>query len=447
MSTIGLIVLLLSVGLGALFVLFFAVLGILYTTRRTPLRRVRGFGGDTDAPDVADPLFLRTVSLVTRTPMQAGNVVDVFGDGRETFARLWDDLAGAERTITIAIYYAEPGNVARLLQETLEERARAGVAVFFLYDAFGAGELGDAYFQSLMQAGVRVASYRPVRWYSLHKAQERSHLRGLVIDARLAYTGGLGIADQWLGDGRQSGSWRDTNVRFAGPAVQQLQAAFITSWVEATGDLLTSRDLLPDGAGMAMAGERPSTAGADSGSCAGLLFSAPSLGSTSAERVLALSIAGARRRLYLTSAYFVPDDDFRGLLASAARRGVDVRLLVPGAHSDVPLAREAGRAQYDPLLSAGVRIYEYSPAMVHAKTLVADGCWSLVGTMNFDNRSLALNNEVVLLVSDAGIGARLESLFRADLERSEEIDLVRFRRRSWIQRAREGIGTIVSRLL
>jgi cardiolipin synthase len=258
-------------------------------------------------------------------------------------------------------------------------------------------------------------------------------VRGIVIDGRIGWTGGFGIDDKWLGDGHTGGGWRDTNVRFEGPAVRQLQAAFAAAWTEATGVLLTGRatvDRYEDGV-----------------ATAGLLNASPTLGSTPAERFLALSVSGAQKTLYITNAYFAPDDNFVELLARAARRGVDVRLLVAGPRTDVRMSRTAGRARYEQLLATGVRIYEWQPSTLHAKTFVVDGLWSSVGTMNFDNRSLALNDEVTLIVLDSAFGQRMDAIFLDDLRRSREIELARFRQRGWIARVGEWVARFLTRLL
>ncbi len=417
---------------------FFAVLGMLLVTRGTPLSYVAVVGGHGRPPAVSQPEFAETFSLFTGSELQPLPSAELYTRGDSTFERLWADLRSARELLTIEIYYAEPGRVADHLAATLAERARAGVRVFFLYDAFGAGPLGDAYFDRLRAAGVRVAPFRPVRWYTLHKAQQRAHVRAIVVDGRVAWTGGLGIADMWLGDGRHAGSWRDTEVRFTGPAARRLQAAFLTNWIEATGELLAGPLFFPTGSDTSP----PATTAR-----AALVHSVPALGSTDAERLLALSIIGARRTLYVTTAYFVPDDDFRRLLVHAARRGVDVRVLVPGEHVDVPLTRYAGRDHYEELLRGGVRVFEYGPSMLHAKTLVADGVWNLVGTMNFDNRSLALNNEVVLAVQDEHLGATLDSIFADDLRYASEVELNRFASRSIVERIRERVSALIARLL
>ena len=278
-----------------------------------------------------------------------------------------------------------------------------------------------------------VVPFRPLRFSTLYVLQNRSHVRGIVIDGRVGWTGGFGIDDKWLGDGRTGGAWRETNVRFEGPAVRQLQAAFAAAWTEATGVLVTGRATVDRYEGGV--------------ATAGLLYASPTLGSTAAERFLALSIAGARKTLYVTNAYFAPDENFVALLIQAAHRGVDVRILVGGPHTDVRAARLAAHARYEALLDAGVRVYEWQPSTLHAKTFVVDGLWSSVGTMNFDNRSLALNDEVTLMVLDAGVGRRMDAIFLEDLRYAKEITAEEFRRRPWAERLAEWGANLLTRVI
>ena len=418
----------------------FAVIGVQFVTRGTPLSHVRRLGGRGDAPPAAAE-FRRTAALLSGVAIAPGNRVEVLSNGDETYPRLYRELAAARRLVFVQMYYANPGRVADTMRTLLIDAARRGVRTYFLVDAFGSQNLGGGYLDTLRAGGVRVAALRPLRWYTLDKVTRRSHVRVLTIDGRVGYTGGFGIDDKWLGDGRHKNQWRDTNVRFIGPAVEQLEAAFAASWAEATGELLTGEALFAD------ADAGASGAGADSAVFAGLLFAEPTIGSTPAERFLALSIAGARRTLYVANSYFVPDDDFRRLLTEAARRGVDVRILTTSDETDIKTTWYAGRARYEELLAAGVRIYEYQPTMMHAKTLVTDGVWSTVGTMNFDNRSRAYNDESNLVDHDAAVGAVMDSVFLADLRYATEVRLAEFRHRRWTERVLEIASTLVSRLL
>lgn len=414
-------------------VLCLALIGVLHLTRGTAVQHVRGVGADGLPIGVGEPQFPLVATMMTGAWMTSGNRVEVMLNGDGTYPRLWDDLRSAEQSITLQLYYGAPGRMADTLGEILLERAKAGVRVFVLYDAFGTVDIPVEHRDRLRAGGIIVEPFRPIRLSTLHLTQNRSHVRGIVIDSRVGWTGGFGIDDKWLGDGRSNGSWRETNVRFEGPAVRQLQAAFVAAWVEATGVMFTGRaTLAPQENGVTWAA---------------LLYTAPTLGSTAAERFFALSIAGARKTLYITNAYFAPDRNFVELLAAAARRGVDVRILTAGARTDVNIVRLAGRAWYDMLLEAGVRVYEWQPSTLHAKTFVIDGEWFTIGSMNFDNRSMALNDESTLMVLDRTVGEEMNRIFIDDLRYAEEITTARFRQRSWFQRMAERGANLLSRLL
>ena len=421
-----------------------ALVGLPHVFRAPLVRNVMARGA-TGAPPAFDaPAFSSAFALVTGTPLTSGNRVQVLSNGDETYARLWQDLRAARRSITVQMYYIGPGAITDSTGRILAERARAGVVVFFLYDAFGAETMPAQLLDTLRAAGVRVAAFRPIRWYALDRGNHRSHIRGIVIDGSVGYTGGFGFDDKWLGRGRKRREWRETNVRFEGPATAQLQATFVAQWAEATGVLH---------GGSLMSGEdlpRPTSTDSPAtgdGVTAALLYSPSLSGSTAAERLFAISIASARRNLYITNAYFVPHADFVALLSDAARRGVDVRVLTNGWRSDVATTWLAGRSRYETLLLAGVRIYEYEPTTLHAKTFVADGVWTAIGTANFDNRSLAYNTEDLLVVRDASLGATMDSLFVLDLRYSDEIQLGTFRQRSWWLHIRERAASLIADLL
>ena len=422
----------------ALLFLLFAAIGILYVTRGTPLSRVSAVGHREASPlTVGDSQFLWTLELLGKLALTPGNAVEVLHNGDETYPRLWEDLRAARRSLTLQFYYMNPGSLADTLQAILIDRARAGVHVLLLIDAFGAAKIDDDYLDRLREAGVHVAIFRPMRWYKMHKASHRSHIRVVVIDGETAYTGGFGIDDKWLGDGRREGQWRETNVRFRGPAVSQLQATFAAGWVEATGTLLIGDAFFP----------RREFIEEDGAMRAAVLHAAPTIGSTAAERFLALTIVGASRLLYVSNSYFVPDDDFRRLLGEVARRGVDVRVLTASEKSDITTTWLAGRYKYEELLRAGVRIYEYQPAMMHAKTIVVDGMFSSIGTMNIDNRSLSFNDESNLIAVGPGVGGVLVEAFLEDLRYAREIRLEEWERRPWTEKVKEWGAHMVSRLL
>jgi len=414
-------------------ILSLALVGFLHLTRGTAVRHVQGVAADGIPLAVSEPEFPLMATMATGAWLTQGNRVEVMLNGDDTYPRLWDDLRSARGSITLQLYYGAAGRMADTLAQILLERARAGVRIRVLYDAFGTIDIPVSHRDALRAGGIMVEVFRPIRLSTLHLAQNRSHVRGIVIDSLIGWTGGFGIDDKWFGDGRTRESWRETNVRFVGPAVRQLQAAFVAAWVEATGVMLTGRvTLSPQENGV---------------TAAGLLYTSPTLGSTAAERFFALSIAGARKTLYITNAYFAPERSFIELLTAAARRGVDVRILTAGPRTDINVVRWAGRIWYDGLLDAGVRVYEWQPSMLHAKTFVVDGEWFTIGSMNFDNRSLALNDEATLMVRDRTLGTQMDGIFLDDLQSADEITADSFRRRSWLQRIAERGANLITRLL
>ena len=426
----------LSMTLGMIALCILALIGLLSLTRGTPLRRVV-YGARSAPPAVSDSSFRDLMGVFIGTHIEPGHRIEQLLNGDGTYPRLWSDLRAARRTITVQMYFSKPGVVADTLAAILSERAKSGVRVLLLLDAFGSQSLKKSWAKGLSQAGVEVRVLRKLKWYSLHNASDRSHARVVVVDGKIGYTGGFGLADYWLGNGHSKDQWRDSNVRFEGPAVIGLQAAFAAAWVESSGELLVGEPFFPrrgfrEGPGTAMAG---------------LLFLSPTTGSTAAERFLALTIASATRTLYVTNSYFVPDDDFRDLLVASAKRGVDVRILTASKETDVKMTWYAGRARYEELLAGGIRVYEYQPTMIHSKTIVADGLWGSIGSMNFDNRSLAFNNETNLVVWDRAFGATLDSTYLDDLKRSREIVLPEFKKRSWTDRIVELGASAFSRLL
>jgi cardiolipin synthase len=410
-----------------------AFMGLLSAVKGTPVRAV-GTMPSSPQPPTDSRAFRDGMELVSKTTLLPGHRVEVFTNGDETYPRLWEDLRSARESITMQMYYCEEGRMADTLSEILCERAHAGVKVMLLYDAFGSS-FKKTYLDGLQKAGVKAVSFRPLKIVAVRTMQNRAHMRVVCVDGRVGYTGGFGISDKWFGNGRDKDQWRDTNVRFTGPAVRQLQAGFVACWAEATGDLLVGDMLFP-----AIEPE-------SSGAVAGLLHCSPSVGSTEAERFFALSIASARKRLYITNSYFVPDKEFRLLIAGAARRGVDTRVLTAGMSSDVKSTLYASRARYEELLEAGVRIYEYRETMMHAKSIVVDGNWSAAGSMNADNRSLSFNEETVLMMLDEALGATLEKHFTDDIAHADEIDLATFRKRGAMARLKEHATHLVWRVL
>jgi cardiolipin synthase A/B len=414
-----------------------ALIGFLDAVKGTPVKRVIGLGG-ARLPGVREPGFHPSMELVSRTSLARGHRAEFFWNGDQTYPRLWQDLRGAKQSITLQMYYCKPGGMADTLSGILIERAQNGVDVLVLYDAWGSS-WKKQFVKRLEAGGVRIEKFRPVSLMALNIINHRAHVRVVCIDGRIGWTGGFGIDDKWYGDGRTPGQWRDSNVRFTGPAVSQLQSAFTACWAEATNELLVGERVYPV--------NDENTDGADGPLLAGLLHGSPSVGSTEAERFFALSIASAREKLYITNSYFVPDGDFRRLICNAAQRGVDTRILTVSDETDVKSTWYAGRARYEQLLEAGVRIFEYQQTMMHAKTIVVDGHWCAVGSMNADNRSLSFNEETVLLMLDDDASATIEQHFLDDMAHSEEILLDAFRQRGMLTRVKEIVSYAFWRLL
>jgi len=396
---------------------------------------VRTVVTESPLPAASDPAFGELVGMASDAPLIGGNRVEVLLDAT-VYARMIADIAGARLAVTVFLYFCEPGALGDAFAAALGRAAARGARVHLLGDGYGCGKYLDEVGPGLEGAGASVARLRPVHWYALHRAQHRNHGRSVVVDGAVAYTGGFGMSDKWSG-GPGGEAWRDTNVRLTGPVVARLESAFLASWAEATGALVTGKGLL----------DIESTRAVEGSTRAGVLVSRPGLGPTQAERWLALSIAGARETLYIANSYFVPTHEILALLVDAARRGVDVRILLPGPINDIPSTKWAGQSYFGDLLEAGVRIFEYQPTMMHAKTLVVDGTWVGVGSVNLDNRSLRLNEEWALIAQDDTLGAVMDSIFLTDLERSRERTIAVHRARPLTDRLKELAVRLVAPLL
>jgi cardiolipin synthase A/B len=359
--------------------------------------------------DVSSPDFLRAMEALTGAPVSLGNDLEVLINGDRIFPAFLKTIAEATRTLNLLTFVYWRGDIAVEVADALIERSKAGVRCNVLLDAFGAARMDDRLIEAMQAAGVQVERFRPIGLLTLGRADHRTHRKILVADGRVGMTGGVGIASEWTGDAQSPDHWRDTHVRVRGPVVRALQGAFIENWLEATGELLCGPDYLP---------ELPAV---DDGAPMQLVVSNAGVGHTATEAMYYLAIASSRTSVKLTTAYFAPRASFVHALAEAARRGVDVQIVVPGPYMDKPIVREAGRGVYQALIDAGVRIYEYQPTMLHVKALVVDGCWCSVGSANFDNRSFSLNDEATLCVQSSQVARILEEAFADDVNRSKLI--------------------------
>jgi cardiolipin synthase len=365
-------------------------------------------------PDMTlgEPSFFPTIEAHTDAPIIGGTRVDILLNGDETFPAMLRDIKGATQTITFAQYLYEDGSIAYELAKAFAERCRAGVVVNILLDSHGTNtpaEIPDM----MRNAGCQVELFRRVEApqvifiWKLLRYNYRNHRRILVIDGRIGFTGGYGISEAWTGDGRTTDHWRETNARIEGPIVKNLQSAFAESWLEATGALLGGDHYFP----------RLEPRGKIS---AQIVKSSPVGGSFQNYMLFLISIASARKSILITNPYFIPDDRMVNVLLEAAARGVRVSVLVPDK-IDHKIVYRASRRNYGRLLLGGIQIFEYLPALMHAKTMVVDGILATIGSTNFDNRSFALNEELNLTVYDSAFAHRLEEIFDEDLKHAKKI--------------------------
>ncbi len=371
-----------------------------------------------------DDQFMRTMSALFTAPCEGGNRVTALRNGDEIFPAMFDAMGSAHRTITFETFIYWSGDMGRRFSEALSERARAGVAVHVLLDWFGSLPLNDAVLDSMREAGVQVTRYHEPRFVRPHHTNHRTHRKLLVVDGRVGFTGGVGIADEWTGDAQDAGHWRDSHFRVEGPAVAGLQRAFMDNWVKATGEVLHDEAYFPP---LQPAGDA---------NCQ-VFQSSPQGGSDSVRLMFLLAITAARRSIRLSTAYLVPDRHCMAALRAAHARGVSVEVIVPGEHNDSDLVRLVSRARYGVLLREGIRIYEYQPTMYHTKLMVVDDVWVSVGSANFDNRSFRLNDEVNLNVYDRELAQQQSEWFEEDKQRSSLIVLDDWARRPLTQRVKE----------
>jgi len=377
-------------------------------------------------PDLqlGEPSFFPTLEAYTSAPITGRNAVDFLLNGEEIFPALIEAVHSARKSITYAQYFFEDGPVARELVEAFAERCRAGVGASILLDAFGSLDMPAEHIERMKSSGCHVVMFRPLSPLAWNRSNKRNHRRILVVDGRLGFTGGSGVSRKWMGNGRVENHWRDTDVRVRGPIVEYLQGAFAENWLEATGVALGGPDYFP----------WPIEARGSVESQ--IVRSSPAGGSVAMYTMFLLAMASARRTIYITNPYFVPDDKMIGTLVQARQRGVRVVLLLPGA-IDHNLVRQASRSQLGRLLQAGVQVYEYRAALLHSKTMVIDSMWATVGSTNLDRRSFELNEELNLVVYNGEIARRLERVFVDDLERSRQITYEQWKNRGIVSRVLE----------
>lgn len=372
----------------------------------------------------ASPDFERALGSLLGPGIVGGNAVTELLNGDQIFPPMLAAIQGAKKSITFETYIYWSGDIGKQFADALSERARAGVRVHVLLDWVGSAKMDESYLTEMKEAGVQIEKFHKPHWYNLARLNNRTHRKLLVVDGQVGFTGGVGIAPQWMGNAQDPDHWRDSHYLVRGPVVAQMQATFLDNWLKVTGKVLHGALYFPP---IAPAGAQK----------AQMFSSSPSSGSESMQLMYHLAITAAERSIDLSVAYFVPDELTQKHLMDALARGVRVRFITPGEHTDTDTVKAASRATWGPLLQAGALIYEYQPTMYHCKVMIVDQLLVSVGSTNFDNRSFRLNDEANLNVYDAAFARRQTEVFEDDLKRSRRVTYEEWLNRPLREKAHE----------
>ena len=373
---------------------------------------------------VDDPSFIKSLGVLLGPSIIGGNRFEALNNGEEIFPSMLQAIRSAQKTINFETYIYWSDEIGREFSDALSERAQNGVKVHLLIDAVGSSRMDQVALDKMRRAGVEIRKYRPLHWYTLARFNNRTHRKLLVVDGKIGFTGGVGIADQWTGDAQNPQHWRDMHFRVEGPVVAQIQAVAIDNWIKATGKVLHGDDYFPP---LEKMGE----------GSAQMFSSSPTGGSESMQLMYLLAFTAAQHSIYIASSYFVPDELMRETLVSALQRGVKVKIIVPGRHMDVEVVRRASRALWGDLLQAGAEIYEYQPTMYHCKMIIVDELLVSVGSTNLDERSLRLNDEANLNIYDRDFALEQIATFQQDLQHARNISYEEWRSRPLGEKALE----------
>lgn len=377
--------------------------------------------------------FLRELEALSDARIGARNSIEVLANGENYYAAELEAIRNARRSVNLEAYMFQRGEISKQFIDALSERARGGVHVKVVVDAIGSLSTPKGYFKAIRDAGGAMEWYHPLRWYSIFRSNNRTHRELLIIDGQTAFIGGAGIADHWVYAKKDEPRWRDNMYRVRGDAVVPMQGAFVENWLEASGQIITGPDYF-------------SFTPSDGTTPALVINSSPSAGTSTRARVLFQTlVAASKKRLDIVTPYFLPDDSLRDELLRARRRGVEVRILVPGDKSDHSITRSSSRSKYGPLLLEGAKIYEYEPAMIHQKLLVVDGLWVVVGSTNFDSRSFGLNDEVNLAARDPKLAEELIRDYERDIAQSKIVFYQEWKKRPVWERVQEWVGWLLER--
>jgi cardiolipin synthase len=383
---------------------------------------------------VDDPQFFRSMGMLLGPDIVGGNRVRALNNGDEIFPAMLEAIREARKTVLFETFIYWSGAIGEEFAQALSERARAGVRVHVLLDWVGSLKVDNRLVDTMRDAGVEVHRFHPLRWYNLGRINNRTHRKLLIVDGRVGFTGGVGIAPPWTGHAQDEEHWRDSHYRVEGPVVAQMQSVMLSNWSKTTGRILHGEDYFPP----------PREAGPQQ---AQMFHSSPSGGSESMQLMYLIAITASVKTLDIASAYFVPDPMARVALVAALKRGVRVRVITPGRKIDQQTVRHASRALWGELLEAGLEMYVYQPTMYHCKMVVADGLLSSVGSTNFDPRSFHLNDEANLNVYDREFAAHLTQVFEEDLRRCTRVTLQDWQRRPPLEKARERVAAWLAPVL
>jgi len=379
---------------------------------------------------ISDDTLINTLSVLTDAPIVSGGDVEILNNGNEFFPRLYSDIENATTSIHLSTYIWKEGTVSDEMLALLTKKAQQGVKVRIILDGFGAKTITDKELGALKNAGGEVSWFHAARFGTLTKYHKRNHARAIVIDEKIAYTGGMAVADYWTGNAQDPEHWRDMMFRLTGPQVTQSQQTFNALWEITSGEVLIATPVVSDDTSLRSLGKTNLTPDEDIEQLSVFLIT---------------SITAAKESLYITTPYMILDERMEHALVGAKMRGVDVKILVPGEVIDSKLVQSASQSYYKALLKNDIEIYEYNPTMIHSKTIVIDGVWSMIGSANIDTRSTFFNVENLIAVQDANFGKKLQETFFKDLEVSKQITLADWKDRSIIRKIMEPLCSIIDK--
>jgi cardiolipin synthase len=374
--------------------------------------------------------FRLTMGGITGSPIFGGNKLEILNNGDEFYPRMLHEIAQARESITMEQYIYWDSDIGLRFAEAFAERAAAGVPVKLLVDAIGSSNIGERILKTLEQSGCELAWFRPIKWYTLNRANFRTHRKSVIVDGRVAFTGGAGIAEHWCGGATCPEEWREMQVCVTGPAAIVLQSGFAQNWLVATGEMITGEHFFPEHENRGDVAIQT-------------ILSSPNAGAGAAGSMYLLALQCAQESIYIANPYFIPSRQVIAILSHLSKRGVDIRLMLSGEHCDTWWARQNSIRLYGDLMQAGVRIYEYEPTMLHQKYMAIDRRWATIGTTNFDNRSFALNEETNVCFHDPAHVEHLCRIFFNDLRHCREIDRNSWTKRGVQQRGREFFASLL----